>query len=256
MEILQALQLSFGYGSGDTIREVTAGFRRGETVAIVGPNGAGKTTLIKCLAAIYKPRRGSVLLDGKPLHAYAPKERARRIGYVPQSAAASFPLTVTETVLLGRRPYVKWGVGGEDLRVVNRILDDLELSRMAERYIDELSGGERQKVMLARALAQEPDILMLDEPIAALDIRHQLSVLEKVRQLARRDGTLAIMILHDLELASRYADTVVLMKDGRVVTQSEPERVLTADYIKEVYGVETLLESGPYGLKITAVQPI
>lgn len=256
MELLQSVRLSFGYGSRQTIQEMTMGFRPGESVAIVGPNGAGKTTFIKCLAGIYSPKAGEVLLDGKPLRGIAPRERARRIGYVPQMSAASFPLTVTETVLLGRKPYVRWGVGGEHLRVAERILDDLGLSRMSDRYIDELSGGERQKVMLARAMAQEPDILMLDEPIAALDIRHQLSVLEKVRQLVRRDGILSIAILHDLELASRFADRIVLMRDGRLYASGKPEEVLTAAHIREVYGVETLLEPGPYGLKITAVQPI
>lgn len=253
---LQTVDLAFGYGSKEAIRGISLAFRQGECVSVIGPNGAGKSTLIKCLAAIHKPRKGTVLAGGKPLFALPPKERAKRIGYVPQQTAMTFPLTVTETVLLGRRPYVRWGVSDEDLRIAGRILEDLDLARLADRYVDELSGGERQKVLLARALAQQPGILLLDEPIAALDIRHQLGVLEKVRQLARRDGTLIVMILHDLELASRYSDRIVLMKNGEIYAAGAPDRVLTAEHIRDVYGVETLLEPGAYGMKITAVQPV
>lgn len=249
-------ELAFSYGKGNTIRGIEAHWKQGQFVSIVGPNGAGKTTLIKCLASIYKAQQGSVELEGQPLAVIPPRERAKKIGYVPQSTAMSFPLTVMETVLLGRKPYVRWGIGRHDLELAHRILADLQLTDMAERFVDELSGGERQKVFIARALAQQPDVLLLDEPIAALDIRHQLSVLEKVKELVRRDQKLAIMILHDLELASRYSDHIVLLKKGEVFASGSPQEVLTELHLQEVYGVQTRIEQGEYGLKITAIEPM
>ncbi|WP_235782004.1 ABC transporter ATP-binding protein [Paenibacillus senegalensis] len=256
MKQLAVKDLAFAYGQGDTIRGIEASWRQGQFVSIVGPNGAGKTTLIKCLASIYKTRQGTVELEGQPLAAIPPRERAKKIGYVPQNTAMSFPLTVMETVLLGRKPYVRWGISRKDLDLVQHILEDLQLSDMADRYVDELSGGERQKVFIARALAQQPDVLLLDEPIAALDIRHQLSVLEKVKELVRRDQKLAIMILHDLELASRYSDHIVLLRKGEIFAAGAPADVLTESHLQEVYGVKTRVEPGEYGLKITAIQPV
>lgn len=258
MELKQLVvkELAFAYGKGDTIRGIEASWNQGQFVSIVGPNGAGKTTLIKCLACIYKAQKGTVELEGQPLANIPPKERAKKIGYVPQNTGMFFPLTVMETVLLGRKPYVRWGIGNKDLDLVHQILLDLQLTEMAERYVDELSGGERQKVFIARALAQQPDVLLLDEPIAALDIRHQLSVLEKVKELVRRDQKLGVMILHDLELASRYSDHILLMKKGEIYAAGPPRDVLTEANIRAVYGVDTQVEAGDYGLKITAIQPV
>lgn len=254
--IIHAQDVSFEYGSREAVRDVTLSLRKGETVSIVGPNGAGKTTLIKCLASIYSVSQGAIYLNGKAVGGYTPKELAREVGYVAQSSGTAFPFTVLELVLLGRNPHVRWGVKDKDLEVVEAILADLRLLPMADRHVDELSGGERQKVFLARALAQEPQALLLDEPISALDIRHQLEVLGKVRELARRDGTLVIMILHDLELAARYSDRVILMRDGSVYAAGEPGEVLTERHIAEVYGVEVQVEPGVRGLKITALAPI
>ncbi|WP_166245400.1 ABC transporter ATP-binding protein [Paenibacillus turpanensis] len=253
---LAVRDLCFGYGDKETIRGISLTLGEGQCVSIVGPNGAGKTTLLKCLGAIVPTKRGVIALDGKPLMEYAAKERARRIAYVPQQGAGSFPMTVMDTVMLGRKPYVSWSIGERDLLIVERILQDLNLTAMSSRFVDELSGGERQKVWIARALAQQPDILLLDEPIAALDIRHQLEVLEKTRELASRDGTLIVMILHDLELAARFSDRLILMNRGEVVMKGQPSEVLTHDRIREVYGVEVVLENGPLGLKVTPVRPL
>lgn len=248
--------LAFGYGRDLTIADLSLRFAAGECVAIVGPNGAGKSTLLKCLIAVYRARAGTVLLDGVSLHSLKPHERAKKIGYVPQASSFAFPLTVMETVLLGRRPHMQWTVRDVDLDVAAALVADLGLTPMADRYVDELSGGERQKVLLARALAQEPGILMLDEPISALDIRHQLSVLEKVRALVRRDGITAIMVLHDLELAARFSDRIVLLDAGRLHAVGAPADVLTADNIRTVYGVEVEVEPGRFGPRITAIAPV
>lgn len=229
---------------------------KGEVASIVGPNGAGKTTLLKSMASILPPRKGAVHIGGADVRSIKPADLAKIQAYVPQQASNSFPLTVMETVMLGRKPYIRWGVKAQDLLIVENLLADLRLERYAARYMDELSGGERQKVLIARALAQQPDMLLLDEPTSALDIRHQLEVLEIVRGLAKQSGMLVVLILHDLELAARYSDVVHMLKDGTVFASGSPEEVFTAPHMEAVYGVRMEIEQSANGLKMTAVEPL
>lgn len=161
-----------------------------------------------------------------------------------------------ETVLLGRKPHMRWRVSTHDLQVVEQLLKWLKLERFADRYMDELSGGERQKVLIARALAQEPEILLLDEPTSALDIRHQLEVLELIRGLARQSNMLVVLVLHDLELAARYSDTIHMLHKGKIYASGTPEEVFVAKNMQHVYGVHMFIEPSRHGLKMTALKPV
>lgn len=247
--------LSFRYGSRAILKDVRMQLDKGELVGILGPNGAGKTTLLKSIASIIPPGWRNIWIGNTDIRSIAPNELAKIQGYVPQQAAVGYPLTVMETVMLGRKPYMKWGVGSRDIALVSDIMDKLHLTGMAERYIDELSGGERQKVLIARALAQEPEVMLLDEPTSALDIRHQLEVLELVRSLACERNVLVVVIMHDLELAARYSDRIVLLKDGEVYAAGTPEQVLTEQHVEAVYEVQVDIRPGPLGLKLTPLRP-
>lgn len=253
---LKVADLSFGYRTRPILDGIDMSLSKGEVVSLVGPNGAGKTTLLKCMASILPPQNGTVFIGGRDVRSLRPGDLAKVQAYVPQQAAAGFPLTVMETVMLGRKPYIRWGVSRHDIQLVSSLLDDLHLERYASRYMDELSGGERQKVLIARALAQQPEVLLLDEPTSALDIRHQLEVLELVRGLAQRSSILIVLILHDLELAARYSDTVHMLKDGKIYASGKPEHVFTSANMKAVYGVRMEIERTGFGLKMTAVEPV
>ncbi len=243
------------YGSFPVLHGVVMDAGYGEVVSIVGPNGSGKSTLLRCVARILKPGRGAILLDGKEISSLRGSDLAKMLGYVPQSAAEAFPLTVLETVLLGRKPHLKWGVGKKDLAVAEEILRYMRIEALAGRYLNELSGGQKQKVLLARALAQEPEVLLLDEPTSNLDIRHQLEVLELVGDLARRRRRTVLLVMHDLNLAARFSDKLVLLKDGRIYAAGRPKKVLTEENIGVVYGVEALVNDSKYGLQVFPVRP-
>lgn len=247
--------LNYRHGGRALLQDVRMELAGGEVIAIVGPNGAGKSTLLKHIAAIIPPEKRKVWIDGQDVREYKPNELARKQGYVPQQTNSGLPLSVLDTVLLGRKPHMQWNVTSRDLAVVEQVLAELGLASFSDRQMEQLSGGERQRVLIARALAQEPDILLLDEPTSALDIRHQLEVLELVCRLAKGKDVLIVLVLHDLELAARYADRVFLMKNGEVAAAGEPEAVFTAENIRDVYGVEAEIERYAHGLKITAVRP-
>lgn len=229
---------------------------KGEVASIVGPNGAGKTTLLKSMASILPPQKGTVRIGGVDVRSIKPSDLAKIQAYVPQQASSGFALTVMETVMLGRKPYLRWGVSKEDLHIVESLLSELHLDRYAARYMDELSGGERQKALIARALAQQPDMLLLDEPTSALDIRHQIEVLEIVRSLAKQSGILVVLILHDLELAARYSDLIYMLRDGRIFASGKPEEVFTTPNMEAVYGVRMEIEHAVHGMKLTAIEAL
>jgi len=229
--------LSFGYNGSATLEDVFLEVGTGEMVSLVGPNGAGKSTLIKCIDRILKPQKGTMLIDGKEASRMASKDYSRMMGYVPQSTTEVFPYTVFDIVLMGRRPHIGWRVSRRDVRVVARTLKFMGIEEFAGRYFDELSGGEKQKIAMARAIVQEPEILLLDEPTSNLDIKHQLEVMRTVRLLVQKGGISAIMAMHDLNLASRFSDKIVMLKDGRVFETGRPESVLIPENIEKVYGV-------------------
>ena len=233
----------FSYDGINALKDVAIEVGDGEVVSLVGPNGSGKTTLLKCINKILKPKRGTISVMETNVSEIGLKEMARLLGYVPQSANYLFPSTVFDAVLLGRRPYVDWSVSPRDKEVVSRMLVATGLESMVLRYFNELSGGERQKVLIARALAQEPEILLLDEPTSNLDLRHQLEILDLITAMVREKGISAIMAVHDLNLASRFSDKIIFLTDGRIYAAGEPGMVVTPENIKAVYGVEAVINN-------------
>lgn len=249
---IQIDDVSFSYkGCDDTpvLKEISALIRGPQVVSILGPNGVGKSTLIHCINKILEPTGGKVFLDDVETTEYSLKDMAKRISYVPYSSSDTFPLTVVDTVLLGRHPHAGWKTTDEDLRKVYEVLERLEISDLAMRFFNELSAGQHQKVMLARGLVQEPDVILLDEPTSNLDIKHQLGISRMLRELSRTDGILVIMISHDLNIAARYSDNIILMHEGRIFAAGSPKDVLTEENIRTVYGVESKIiddEGRPY----------
>jgi len=253
---LEIRGVGFSYDSRPVLEDVTMSVDKGNVVSLVGPNGSGKTTLLKCINKILKPNKGVVLVEERDVREMKLKELAKLIGYVPQTSTNSFPSTVFDTVLLGRRPYVNWSVSSKDREIVARTLTLMGIEDLALRHLNELSGGERQKVIIARALAQEPQVILLDEPTSNLDIKHQLEVLGIIRSVVEEKEIAAVIAIHDLNLASRFSDKIILLHKGRIYDVGEPAKVLTQENIKTVYGVDVEIynDSGiPY---IVPVRPV
>jgi iron complex transport system ATP-binding protein len=226
----------------------------GEVVSLVGPNGSGKSTIIKCIAQIIKPTTGNIFIDDREIRGISLEEIARLIGYVPQNFHYLFFSNVMETVLLGRKPHIKWKVTQNDLDIVQKALDAMGIGGMAGKFMDELSGGEKQKVYIARTLAQQPKLYLLDEPTSNLDLKHQIEVLEITRRMTRVEGSSMIVALHDLNLALKYSDKVAMMERGRLFAYGEPDKVLTVENINRVYGVEALILDSSYGKYIAPIK--
>lgn len=234
---LKIKDVSFSYSSVPVLHDVSFELGGNELVSILGPNGVGKSTLIHCINKILAPTSGTVLIDGKDVSEIKLKELAKQIGYVPYSANDSFPLSVIDTVMIGRHPHSKWGTLDKDLDIVYDTLRMLGISHLAMRPFNELSAGQHQKVMLARGLVQEPEILLLDEPTSNLDVRHQLDVTKMLKRLSREKNILIVMISHDINIAAKYSDKIILMHKGSVFDMGEPNTVITAENLRTVYGV-------------------
>jgi iron complex transport system ATP-binding protein len=232
--------LAFSYGSSRILDDLSIDVEDKEILGLVGPNGSGKTTLIKCIDRILKPK-GSILLDGRDIGAMSRPEIARHIGYVPQSGSSPLSTTVFDTVLMGRRPHIRWRVSSADLAKVAEILELLHLEELAMRDFAQLSGGQKQKVLIARSLAQEPSVLLLDEPTSNLDMKHQLEVMDIIRDLVAEKSISAVMAIHDLNLAARYSDKLVMLRRGKVYAAGRPDELLSQENICQVYGVHALV---------------
>lgn len=234
---LEVRDLRYGYTpEREVVRGVSFTVRAGECVAVLGTNGVGKTTMLKCINRIIRPKSGEVLVDGLPVHRLSGRELAQRIGYVPQACEFA-DSSVFDAVLLGRKPFLQWDVTKRDLEIVQEVLELLGLEEYAHREVNALSGGERQKVSIARALAQQAPVLLFDEPTSSLDLRNQLEVLDMTKQVVRQQGLAAVVILHDLNLALRFADQFLVMKEGTVCAFGGRE-VVNPEMIREVYGVQ------------------
>ena len=225
----------------------SAEVRQGEIVAIIGGSGCGKSTLLRAMSRLLAPRQGQVLLDGKSIHRTPPRELARTLGLLPQSPIAPEGITVADLVSRGRHPhqslFSRWTRADDE--AVDAALNATKTSDLAERPVDELSGGQRQRVWIAMALAQQTEILLLDEPTTFLDISHQVEVLDLLTDLNHARGTTVVMVLHDLNLAARYADHLVAMTGGRVHVSGTPEAVLTEDNVRQVFGLESRMITDP-----------
>jgi iron complex transport system ATP-binding protein len=235
-----------GYRERDVLRGVDLVAHAGDLVALIGPNGAGKSTLLRVLGGLLRPSRGNVTINGVDVTTLDRRSIARHVAVVPQVFETLFPFTVREIVALGRTSRLGplGTLGSDDARAVARALDDIGATDLADRRIDRVSGGERQRAVLAMALAQEAGVLLLDEPTAHLDPAHQRATLERVATLARARGLAVVAVLHDLNLAAAFASRVVLLADGAVVRDGEPREVITPELVAKVFGP---------GLRVVAV---
>jgi cobalamin transport system ATP-binding protein len=239
-EALTVSGISAGYGAAAVLREISFELRRGEMLAIVGPNGAGKSTLLKVAAGSLRPWHGSIKLLGRPLASYRRRELARLVATVAQENQVAFRFTVLEIVLMGRAPHLgSFHLENDrDLAAAHAAMERFELLDLAHRPINELSGGERKRVFLARALAQEPQMMLLDEPAAFLDLRHVAEILGQFRKLCMEQNLAIAASMHDLNAAASYADRVLLMNQGAAVAYGTPDEVLTAANLEQVYQVK------------------
>ena len=232
--------LTFSYRSNKILDDLSIMVDDAQILSLVGPNGSGKTTLIKCIDRILKPK-GSILLEGRDVQSMKQQEIAKQIGYVPQSSSTPLATTVFDTVLMGRRPHISWKVSDADLDKVADTLKLLDLQGLAMRDFSQLSGGQKHNVLIARALAQEPAVLLLDEPTSNLDMKHQLEVMETISSLVKEKGISAVMAIHDLNLAARFSDALVMLKKGIIYAAGTPSDLLSEKNIREVYGIEALV---------------
>lgn len=239
MMMLSVQDLLFQYRNRVIIRDLTLHVGKGEIVAVLGPNGAGKTTFLKCLDRILHPRSGSILLDGESMERLSDREVAKKTGYVPQHVEKN-RTTAFDAVLLGRKPHITWDLTEQDLRIVDAVFHLLSMENLRLNYIDELSGGELQKVAIARALVQEPILLLLDEPTSSLDLKNQAEIMETISRVVKEHEITVIMTIHDLNQAIRYADRFLFLKNGSVYAYGD-RGVVTEQVIEEIYGLPVLM---------------
>ena len=234
---LSVKDLSFSYGGRKVLDRISFDVEDNSIVSILGPNGVGKTTLLRCLCNLHRPQEGSILVDGTDVLTLSGRELAKHIGYVPQSTKP-VRTTVFDTALIGRRPYMEWGVTKRDMEITEGVLDALGLAGLSMRYANEISGGEYQKVQIARAMVQEPEILILDEPTNNLDIANQHVTMHAILNAVSSRGMCTIMTMHDINLAVHYSDRFLFIKDGRVWAYGGPE-IITEELVHDVYGIDS-----------------
>ena len=238
---LEVHGISFSYRSRKVLDDVTFSVERDDVVSILGPNGVGKTTLMKCIDKVLVPSVGSVLIDGTDLHSMSKRDIAKKVGYVAQRGEAS-RTTVFDSVMLGRRPHFEWDVTEKDIRLVGRVLHLLGLEPLAIKYVDEISGGEFQLVQIARALVQQPTVILLDEPTNSLDLSNQHMIMHLLRNIVKKNHMGAIMTIHDLNLSIRHSDKFILMKDGAIFAAGD-HKVIIPENIRAVYNIDAYVEN-------------
>ncbi len=245
---LSVEDVRFSYGTVTVLDGVTIdGIDPGKITATIGPNAAGKTTLFKCIAGLLKPE-GSILLGGKDVRQHSREEITRKVGYLPQESPVNAVLTVFEAVLLARKHTMSWRVSEEDLRAVAQILEDLDIEELSTRFLNELSGGQKQMVSIAQALVREPRVLLMDEPTSSLDLQRQLEVLDLIRQVTSDREIITLISLHDLNLAARFAAYFVVLDQGTVYSLGGGRQVLTPEMLRDVYGVTATVLTSPDGI--------
>jgi iron complex transport system ATP-binding protein len=246
MNLLEANGIAVAIDERSILDGISMELRRGECVGLIGPNGAGKTTLLRVLTRLQQPMRGRVMLDAIDIASVPAANFARRVAYLEQGAPAHWPLRVDTVVALGRLPHLRWWQRptAADQQAIETAMQLAEVDYLRERVVTTLSGGERLRVMLARVFAAQPELILADEPVAALDPYHQLHVMELLRDHARRGGAV-IAVLHDLNLAARFCDRLILLAGGRLVCAGDAQTVLDAAHLRDVYGIEArVVEAG------------
>lgn len=240
-------KLSFQYSpKKQTLKNIDLTLPSGKFIAILGPNGSGKTTLMKQINRILTPQKGRVTLNSVDVASMTAGDMARTIAYVPQMTGGMMAGSVMDTVMLGRKPYIKWKPSDEDVEIVSNCLIRFHLEEIAQRDFNALSGGQKQTVLIARALAQTPRMYLFDEPVSFLDVKNQLEIMTAARKLVDCDGKTVVMVLHDLNLALCFADHIVVMKEGKVFAQGEPAEVITEENVFAVYGTHAEIRNGEY----------
>ena len=244
---LAAEKLSLGYGPRDIVSDLTVNIPPGKITIVIGANACGKSTLLKGLGRLLAPRSGAVYLDGRSISELPTREVARLVGILPQSPTAPESITVADLVGRGRYPHQGWlrTWTTQDTEAVATALELTDTLEFAERSVDELSGGQRQRVWIAMALAQATDVLLLDEPTTFLDINHQIEVLDLLSDLNRGSGKTIVIVLHDLNMAARYADQIIAMKAGAIIAQGAPQEVVTSEIVEQVFGLEARIIEDP-----------
>ncbi|KAA0941020.1 ABC transporter ATP-binding protein [Sporosarcina sp. ANT_H38] len=245
--IFQAEQVVSGYDNKTIVHGVNLLIPSNKISVIIGANGCGKSTLLKTLARLIKPTSGEITLDGKPLSKIPPKQLARILGLLPQSPIVPEGISVSDLVGRGRYPHQSMFSGWtkKDYEAVAEAMDIMNITEFANRNIDELSGGQRQRVWIAMALAQQTDILFLDEPTTFLDITYQVEILDLLTDLNRKRGTTIVMVLHDINLAARYADHIFALRQGKLIAEGNPSKVITSELIKDVFGLRCSVIKDP-----------
>ncbi len=238
--------LTIAYGDKVIINDLNLTLQKGKITALIGPNGCGKSTLLKALARINKANAGQVLLNNQPLSSYADKQLAQKMSLLPQILITPEGITVQRLVEYGRSPYIShWGkLGDQDKSIVNAAMQETQVSEFATQAVESLSGGQRQRAWIAMILAQDTDIIMLDEPTTYLDLSHQIELM-KLMQAMKDKGKTVIVVLHDLNQACRYSDHLVVMKEGAVIAEGEPEKVFTEQLLRDVFSLEATVIKDP-----------
>lgn len=245
--LLKINNVDFSYQSSKILDDVTFEVKSGEFLGIMGPNGSGKTTLLRCISNVLSPQVGTVLIDGRYVQKLSKKEIAKKIGVIPQTSAIDFTFTVSELVLMGRTPHIERfrSETTHDFKIAEKAMKLTNTLHLAERTFNELSGGEKQRVIIARALTQEPKILLLDEPTVHLDINNQFEILKLVKNLSEQKETIVIAVFHDLNLASQYSDKLILLNNGKIISMGLPDEVLTPKNIQKAYHIDAIVKRHP-----------
>jgi iron complex transport system ATP-binding protein len=256
LPILEAQRISGGYGAAPIVKDIFLDLQHGEWLSLVGANGSGKSTLLRLLSRILTPTQGVVLLDGRAIHQRPTKQIAQQLAMLPQQQTVPDGLTVEQLVALGRTPHQawwQWELSEIDRTKVKTAIAQTQLESYRNRPVEELSGGERQRAFLALALAQEPKVLLLDEPTTYLDVHYQLELLELLRQLNQKQNLTIVTVLHELNLAIRYSDRMALLKEGYLSAIGSVLEVMTPPHLAEVFGIEAVLLETPVGLQICPI---
>ncbi len=257
IKILDIENISLNFRDKSVLHDVSFSVEKGEFFVIVGPNGAGKTSLLKVLSGLQKVQQGSLTIKDKNISKYRRRNLSQIMAIVPQQIEVGFPFTVADTVIMGRTPHL--GIlgmeGDEDHDIAREAMEFTEVAHLADRKLYQLSGGELQRVIIARAICQQPEIILLDEPTTALDPAHQIKIMDLMEKFRREQGITIVMVSHDLNLASMYGDRLLLLKDGRVVKTGDPGSVLDRELLEESYGCKMRVDESPLG-QVARITPI
>lgn len=238
--LVEVKKLNFSYADEQVLKNINLNFKKGELITLIGPNGSGKSTLLKCINNYLKAENSEILIKKQQINKYSHQELAKIMAYVPQREEYSFNSCVFETVLMGRKAHSSWKASELDKKITAKTISQLNLAELAFKNINQLSGGQKQKVYIARAIAQQAEIILLDEPTNNLDLRHQLEIFELIKKEVKK-GKTALVTMHDLSLVSRFSDRIIMLKNGQIFADGS-SNILSAENINSVYGVEVSLK--------------